>query len=78
MKTLLVPLFLAAGAPSVDALIHMFIVLAIVALSFICSLALYFVCGVLIVNPFLCFFGLLACGLFWIVVKVDEHVNGRG
>jgi hypothetical protein len=47
-------------------------VLAVISLCLIFSLAVYFVGHVLLVNPVLCFFGLMACGLFWLVVKVDE------
>ena len=48
-------------------------VLAITALVFATSLALYVVGKVLVINPFLCVFGLLACGLLGIVVRFDKY-----
>lgn len=45
--------------------------------TFVFVLLVYFVGGVLIVNPVFAFFGLLACGLFWTMAVVDKRSYHR-
>lgn len=48
-------------------------VLAIVALSCAFSLVLWFGFHLLILNPLIAVFGIMACGVYWLIVEVDAR-----
>lgn len=44
---------------------------------FLFSLVVYFVGGVLIINPVFAVFGIVACGVFWTMAIVDRRLYHR-
>ena len=44
---------------------------------FLFALVVYFVGGVLIINPVVAFFGVLGCSVFWVMATVDKRLYHR-
>jgi len=41
------------------------------------AITVYWLAGILIVNPLFCLFGIIACGMFWLMAAVDERASRK-